>query len=665
MADASDRLARLSPERRLLLQRLLQQEAQAKPDPEEIRPRSGDGPVPLSFAQQRLWFLDRLDPGTPAHNMPFPLRLRGTLDVGVLRRALAGIVRRHEALRTVFAEVEGSPVQVVLPPAPVRLPVVELSALPPEEREAGVLRLAGEEARRPFDLARGPLLRATLVRLDAEDHAVFFTLHHVVSDGWSMGVLVREVSALYQALLRGEPSPLPPLPVQYADYALWQRAWLAGERLERQLGWWRERLAGAPSTLDLPTDRPHRPLAGVSTRTLDFALSRTASHGVREAARREGATTFMVLLASWQLLLGRYSGEEDVVVGTAVANRRRVETEGLIGFFVNTLALRVDLAGDPSFHGVLARVRETTLGAYQHQDLPFERLVEELAPERSVTHTPLFQVMFALQNVDLGALRLGDLRMEPLESGEGVSQFDLDFSLREGPEQFRGALGYRTDLFDAPTVERMLEHFRLLLDAVLHAPERPLSEVSLLSPGERAQLLDAWNATARDYPRGRSLHELVSEQAARTPGAPAVLFEGRALSYAELDRDAGRLARRLRALGVRPEARVAICVERSPEMPVAILAVLRAGGAYVPLDPAYPAERLAWMLEDSGARLVLTQAGLEEKLAGYAGVVVHLGTPHPRPLPHKGGGEHDDHSSAPSRANEFAATTAQSLAFAD
>ncbi|HEX7241008.1 MAG TPA: amino acid adenylation domain-containing protein, partial [Longimicrobiaceae bacterium] len=580
-----------------------------------LRPVPRDRGLPLSFAQQRLWFIDQMDPGSPAYNLPTALRLRGRLHLPALRASLDALVRRHEALRTRFPTVDGSAVQHVDAPAPVPLPILDLGRLPETEREGELLRLTEREAGLPFDLARGPLLRATLLRVAEDDHAVLFTLHHVVSDGWSTGVLVREVSALYEAYSRGEEPRLPELPVQYADYAAWQRAWLSGDVLDAQLRFWRDRLDGAPPVLELPADFPRRPAASAPAGHLPVQLSADTSRALRELSRREEATPFMALLAAFALLLSRYAGQEDVVVGSPIAGRTRAELEGLIGFFVNTLVLRTDLSGNPGFRELLGRVRETTLGAYQNQDLPFERLVEELHPERSLTHTPFFQVMFSLQNTEEAVLRLGELRMEPFSAGEGVSQFDLDLSLREGPDRIEGELRYRADLFEPATAGRMAEHFRLLLDAVLHAPERPLSEVSLLAPGERAQLLEAWNATARDYPRERSLHELVSAQAARTPDAPAVLFGGRALSYAELDDRAERLARRLRALGVRPEARVAICVERGPAMAVAILAVLRAGGAYVPLDPAYPAERLAWMLEDSGARLVLTQAGLEERVA--------------------------------------------------
>ncbi|HEX7239699.1 MAG TPA: condensation domain-containing protein, partial [Longimicrobiaceae bacterium] len=579
-----------------------------------------DRPLPLSFAQQRLWLIDRMDPGSAAYNVPAALRLRGVLDERRLRRALSALVRRHEALRTVFAEHDGEAVQVVRPAGPVPFPLVDLAALAAERRESEAARLAAGEALRPFDLARGPLLRATLVRVAKDDHAVLFTLHHVVSDEWSMEVLVREVSALYAG------SPLPELPVQYADFAAWQREWLSGGVLDSQLRWWSDRLAGAPPVLELPADGPRRAVAGAPAAHRHLLLDPEASRGLREVARRGGATTFMALLAAWQLLLSRWSGQDDVVVGSPIAGRTRAETEGLIGFFVNTLVLRTDLSGDPSFRELVARAREATLGAFAHQDLPFERLVEELAPERSLAHTPLFQVMFAFQT-DAGAggaLRLEGIEAEPLGDGPAVAKFDLSLTVSEEGEQLSVSLVYRADLYEDATAGRMLRHFGSLAARLAAEPDRPVGEADLLDPAERAQLLVEWNDTAREYPR-ESVHELFAEQAARTPDAPALVFGGETLTYAELDARAARLARRLRERGVGPETRVGICAERSAELVTAMLAVLRAGGAYVPLDPAYPAERLAFMLADSGARVVVAQPGLEERVAREGVEVVLLG----------------------------------------
>jgi amino acid adenylation domain-containing protein len=613
--------------------RVAELRAAEEPRAAPIRPVPRTGPLPLSFAQQRLWLVDRLEPGSPVYNMPFALRLRGELDARVLRGSLAELVRRHEALRTSFREDGGEPVQVIHEPAPVPVAAVDLRRVADAEREARLL--AGVEALRPFDLARGPLLRSTLLRLGDTDHVLCFTLHHIVGDGWSTQVLVRELSALYTALSRGEAPRLPELPVQYADYAVWQRDRLAGEVLEEQLGYWRERLAGAPPLLELPVDRPRG--AGQDARggTCRFSLSGETSRALRALSRREGTTLFMTVLAGWQALLGRWAGQDDVVVGSPIAGRTRHETEGLIGFFVNTLALRADLGGDPTWTGLLGRVRETALGAYAHQELPFERLVEEVVTERSLAHTPLFQVAFALhENAGRGEpLRLGELEPEPFGGGGVVAMFDLDLTFTDAGDTLEGSLTYRAALFDPQTAARMAGHLEILLDAMAAEPAGRIREVPLLRGAERVQVLETWNATGSPYPVEGGLAALFQAQAARTPDASALVFEGRSLSYAELERQAGRLAGRLRALGAGPEARVGLCAERSPEMVVGVLATLMAGAAYVPLDPAYPAERLEYMLADSGCRVLLTQERLLGRLPAHGAEAVLLdGTP---------GAEHD------------------------
>ncbi|MEW5927424.1 MAG: non-ribosomal peptide synthase/polyketide synthase, partial [Gemmatimonadota bacterium] len=594
----------------------------ARPSAERIPRRTGDGPWPLSFAQQRLWFIHRLDPASSAYNMPFALWLRGAPDVPALRAALAEVARRHEALRTVVVEEAGEAGQAVLPPAPVPFPVLDLSGLPREARRPEALSRIAGEGRRPFDLARGPLLRVLLVRLAPEEWALCFTLHHIVGDGWSMGVLVREVSALYAAYSRGEESPLPEPGLQYADFAVWQRRWLAGSRMEEQLRYWRGRLDGAPRVLELPTDHPRRSALGATEVGRPFEISARTTRALRELGRREGATLFMTLLAAWQALLGRYTGQDDVVVGTVVANRTRAELEGLVGFFVNALVLREDLSGDPGFGELLGRVRETTLGAFTHQDLPFERLVEELAPERSLVQNPLFQVMFALDNEDLGVLALGDLEVEMLGRAEAGAKFDLGVMLREEGERVLGRIDYRTDLFDGSTAQRMADHFLVLLDAVAAGPCPRLSEVSLLGGAERGRVLEEWNATGAGYVGGELVHDRFARRARRTPDAVAVRAGGRTLTYGELDRGANRLAQHLRALGVGPESRVGICLERGPELVTAVLGVLKAGGAYVPLDPSYPARRLAFMVEDAAPGVLLTRQRLLEHLPPHGARVV-------------------------------------------
>jgi amino acid adenylation domain-containing protein len=603
------------------------------------------GPLALSYAQQRLWFIHRLTPGSAAYNIPVALRLRGALEVPVLERALTELVRRHETLRTVFVEDEGEPVQVVREAAPLRLAVEDLRGVPAESRPREAGRLAGEEALRAFDLGSEGPLRVRVLRLEEAEWAVLFTVHHIASDGWSMGVLVREVSELYEAFSGGREPRLPELPVQYADYAAWQRAYLRGATLEGQLSYWRDRLGGAPPLLEVPTDRPRA--AGMSDRGGSRALSLSAglTEALRELGRAEGATPFMVLVAAWQLLLARYSGQEDVVVGSPVAGRTRTELEGLIGFFVNTLALRTDLSGDPTFRELLGRVREGVVDGQAHQEVPFERLVEELGVERSLTHTPLFQAMFAYQGEGVGEVRMGGLEVLPLGSGAAPAKFDLSLSVQEAEGALVGELSYRAELWEGESIERMLEHLRELLGSAAADPGRRISALSMLSHAERRQVVDEWNATAADYPRDRCMHQLVAEQVARTPHAAALVSGSRTVTYAELEAGASRIARQLRALGIGPEARVGICLERSAEMVAAVLGVLKTGGAYVPLDPTYPAERLAYMLADSGAAVLLTQESLRALVPGFHGSVVCLdaadggaggepaGTPHAEAVP--------------------------------
>ena len=607
-----------------VLQAMLQRRALAMAEGEIPRRAHGD-PPPLSFAQQRLWVVDRLEPGSAAYNIPVALRLRGAPDVAALRASLDALVARHEALRTVFAESEGGPVQVIHPPAPVPLPLLDLREFPAEAREEEAWRLAGAEAMRPFDLERGPLLRSTLLRLAEDDHVLLFTLHHVVSDGWSMQVLVREVSALYAAFSGGEEPHLAELPIQYADYAVWQRAWLSGEVLEEQIGYWKDALAGAPPLLEIPTDHPRTVAQDPRAASHAFTLPAEVSHELRRLSRQEGATLFMTLLAGWTELLGRWAGQEDVVVGTPIAGRTRRETRGLIGFFINMLALRTELSGDPTWTELLGRVREATLGAYEHQELPFERLIDELSVERSLTLSPLFQTTFTLEQAGGGkqGLRLGGLALEPFGGGAQISKFELELTFVDAEAGLSGVLLYRTALFEAETIARLTGHLETVLEAIATDPGRRLSEVSLLRGAERAQVLEGWNATAVEYPR-ILLHDLVSAQAARAPQSVAVVFEGQSLTYAELEARANRLAHHLRHLGVGPESRVGVCAERSPELVVALLGVLKAGGAYVPLDPSYPAERLAYMLEDSGVPVLLTQERLLERLPAHSAQVLRL-----------------------------------------
>ncbi|HEX8189578.1 MAG TPA: amino acid adenylation domain-containing protein [Pyrinomonadaceae bacterium] len=591
------------------------------------------GPRPaLSFAQQRLWLLDRLAPGSAAYNLPAAVRLRGPLDAGALGRALDEVVARHEALRTTFAEEDGLPFQVIAPRLEVALQVTDLGELPAGGREAEARRLAGEEMARPFDLSAGPLLRARLLRLADDDHVALLTMHHIVSDGWSQGVLVSELSALYAAFSAGEASPLAELPIQYADYAAWQREYLTGEVLESQLSYWRGQLAGVPA-LELPTDRPRPAVQTFRGARQGFLLDAELSRALREWSRSEGVTLFMTLLAAFHVLLSRYTGQSDIAVGTPVAGRDRLETEGLIGFFVNTLVVRAAVGGRGlTLREAVRRVRASALGAYAHQDLPFEKLVEELEPTRDLSRQPLFQVMAVMQNMPGGRLEMGGVELEGFggegEGGEGgAAKFDLTLMAEElGDGRLAVGFEYNRDLFDAWRIERMGRHYERVLGELVRDAGQEVARVELLTERERAELLDGWNATAAEYPRGLCLHQLFEEQATRTPAAVAVVYEEQQLSYGELNGRANRLARHLRGRGVAPGARVGILMERSPEMVAAILATLKAGGAYVPLDAEYPRERLAFMLEDAGVAVLLAQERLLGVLPAHGAQVVCVDT---------------------------------------
>jgi len=557
-----------------------------------IQPAPRDGDLPLSFGQQRLWFLHQLDPAGSGYNMPLAVRFEGPLAPARLEQAVTGIVCRHETLRTTFPLSGGHPVQAIAPPRPFTLPVADVQGM--EE----VRRRLLAEVRKPFDLERGPLWRLQLLRLAPEDHVVLLTLHHIISDGWSIRVLVRELAALYNE------ATLPPLPIQYADFAVWQRKELAGET---QLAWWRERLAGELPVLELPLDRPRPPVQTFRGAKLPVTLP---AEGLRSFARGQGATLFMTLLSGFLTLLHRYTRQTDLVVGTPVAGRNRSEIEGLIGLFLNNLPLRADLAGDPTFTELLARVRETTVGAYAHQDLPFEKLVEELKPRRDLARSPIFQVMLSLETALPEKESAGDLTVTPLEADIGASRYEWTFFLTDRGDSVGGTLEYNTDLFDEATVRRMVGHWTRLLE---DDPGKPISRLRLLSAEEEEQLLVDWNRTERGFDLSRPVHALIASSE-----APAVTFEGETLSYTQLDRRANHLAWRLRELGVGPEVPVGIYLDRSLDLPVALLAVWKAGGAYVPLDPAYPRERLAFMLEDSGAPVVLTEMSLLPTVPGAA-----------------------------------------------
>jgi len=590
-----------------------------------ILPAPRDAPLPLSFSQQRLWFLDQLEPGTPFYNVPNAVRLSGRLDVAALAWSINEVVRRHEALRTTFAAVDGQGVQVIAPRLTLDLPLVDLSAFLQTERERLARRLTWQEAEWSFDLTCGPLIRVTLLRLAAQEHILLLTTHHIVSDGWSGLVFVRELAALYPAQVSGQPSLLAELEVQYADFALWQRQWWQEGGLDEQLAYWQRRLAGASTVLELPTDRPRSAAQRFRGASYTFLWPMTLAEELRVLSRRAGVTLFAVLLAAFDVLLHRYSGQEDISVGTFVANRTRRQLEGLIGAFINLLVLRSDLSGEPGFEQLLAQVYAAIGQDYAHQDIPFDKLLEALRPEGERGRITLFRTMLVLQNTPLPKMELPGLTVELLRPERGAQpNSDLDLFLEETAEGLLGIAEYNADLFEEATLARLAGHLRTLLEGVVADPRQRIADLPLLSEGERQQMLVEWNRTGVAYPRRQCVHELLAAQVSRTPDAVAVVCDVMHLSYAEMDRRANQLAHHLEALGVGPGQRVGLCLSRAVEMPLALQGVLKAGGAYVPLDPSYPPERLAFMLADADVAVLLTQERLVAGLPAYEGHVVRL-----------------------------------------
>lgn len=625
--------SQLSAAKRTLLEKRLRGELPGNSGAQIIARCSEQSTAPLSFAQQRLWFLDQLEPGSAAYNLPRAIHLTGLLNAAALEQSFNEIVRRHETLRTTFETVDGQPIQIIAPAFALTLPVVNLQELSESEREQKVRQLATEEAQRPFSLNKGPLLRVTLLQLSQVKHIVLLTLHHIVSDAWSTGVLVQEMAALYEAFLQGKPLPLPELPIQYADFASWQRQWLQGKGLESQLAYWRQQLDGDLPVLQVPTDRARLVVQTSRGARQSLVLPKGLTEALKSLSQKEGATLFITLLAAFKTLLYRYTGQEDILIGSPIANRNRAEIEGLIGFFVNTLVLRSDLFGNPSFRELLGRVREVCLGAYAHQDLPFEVLVEKLQPERSLSRTPLFQVMFALQNTSVPTLKLPGLTLSSLKVETKTAQLDLSLDIVETGDGLSTSVEYSTDLFKAETIARMLEHFQILLAGIVANPNQRLSNLPLLTHAERQKLLVEWNNIQADDPKYQCIHELFQAQVARSPDAIAVISEDKHLTYRELNVRANQLAHDLQILDIRPEVRVGISAERSLEMVIGLLAILKAGGTYVPLDPAYPQERLAFMLNHAQVSVLLTQHRLVETLPQHGALVVCLDTDWPANRP--------------------------------
>jgi amino acid adenylation domain-containing protein len=607
--DAVPDPAALTAEELALLEMMLAEEGVETSTEPAIPQRPNLEKTPLSFAQQRLWFLEQLEPGSPVYHIPAAFRLAGVVDTAVLQFSLNQLAQRHESLRTVFVSEEGEPFQRVLPESEMPLNVVDLRTIA-GDAQAVEQRLFAE-TQRPFSLQTGPLMRTTIFQLADDECILLFMMHHIISDGWSMGVLFGELTAVYNAASQNKTPALPALPIQYADFADWQRNWLQGDVLGGQIAFWKKHLAGAPSLLALPLDKPRPYSKTFVGQRQAVTLDKTVVAGLQALARQEGATLFMVTLAAFKVVLARYTGQDSVVVGSPVANRNRAEIEGLIGFFVNTLALHTDVSDAPTFRQLLARVKEGALGAYDHQDVPFEKLVEELQPERSLNYNPIFQTLFTLETAVRSPLQLaGVVTSQSLEVDFGAAKFDLSLSLTLAEGRLTGSFVFNVDLFEPETLARMAGHFQTVVAAVVADPDTPITQLNMLTAAEWQQLV-AWNDTAVSYDHPvPTVHELFEQQAEKTPVQVAIMYEDEEISYSELNSKANQLAHYLQKQGVGPEMLVGISVERSPDMVIALLAILKAGGAYLPLDPTYPQERLAYMLADSGVKTLLTQKPL-------------------------------------------------------
>ncbi|MGO9087691.1 MAG: non-ribosomal peptide synthetase [Candidatus Sulfotelmatobacter sp.] len=606
MGEHSVKSGDFSDQKLALLASLLGEEGLPQAPALKRIPRVGE--PPLSSAQMRLWLFDQLEPGSAAYNIPVRHEFKGHFDIGAFERSLSEIVRRHEVLRTYYLRIDGRPVQKIAPPELFRIPVVDLQGLPATAREQEVARLSSVDARQPFDLGSAPLMRARLLELAPDEHVLLLNFHHIAFDWWSLGVFEGELAVLYDAFLGGgEASPLPDLPLQYVDFDAWLRQSLQGKILQEQLDYWQRKLKGTPPVLELPTDHPRPAVQTYNGSFLCSELSKKLTEALKILSQREGVTLFATLLGAFKVLLQRYTGQDDILVGAPIAGRNQAEVEGLIGFFVNTLVMRADLSGDPTFRQLLRRVQETTLGAFAHQDLPFDKLVEVLNPERDSSRSPMFQVMLSMLNTPVRPLYLSGLQNRRTMMDSGTSKFDLTLYAMEEPQGLSFACEYNTDLFHSDRIERMLGHLQVLLEGIVGNPDQRLSELPLLTMEERQQLLIGWNDTRVAYPQDVSLHELFEAQVQRTPEAVAVEYDGKQLTYCELNQKANQLAHYLRTLGVGPDTLVGVCMERSLELVVALYGILKAGGAYVPIDPEYPQERIGYMLEDAGLSVLLTQ----------------------------------------------------------
>lgn len=631
MDDLLSRIATLPADKRsLLLKRYKERNAQSKA--QTIVRQEGDrGTYPLSFAQQRLWVDQQLDPGSFKYNLPEAVHIQGPLDIVALEKSLNEIVRRHESWRTKFSLVDEEPVQVITPSLIVSIPIVEMSDVPDAEREAKAMFLAIEEGQKPFDLTRLPLFRPLIFKLRNDVYIFVLTSHHIISDRWSIGLIIQELLAGYEAFSRGDTPALADPPFQYKDFSVWQREWLKGEAVQSDLSYWRQQLGGTLPVLDLPTDRPLSAEHTYRGESLKITLPKSVNNALNALQHQENATRFMVLLAAINTLLFRYTGQDDIILGIPIANRNRPEIERVVGFFINMLALRADLSGNPTFRELLERVRKVTLDGYAHQDFPFEKLIQELQPGRDSRRTPLFQVCVNHQNIPISALKMNNLILHRLDLNYGITRFDLTFFLLDTPEAESEEEGlsivfsYNADLFEAGTIKRMAEHLQVLLQGIINDPDSHISDLPLLTPAQQRQLLLDWNDHSLQVDTS-CIQLLFEAQAERSPYAAAVLFGNQHLTYSELNHRANQLAHHLRSLGVGAEAIVGICLNRSIEMIVALLGIIKAGGAYLPLDPNYPKDRLSFMLEDAGVEVLITEQPLTQYLPEHNAMLVLLDT---------------------------------------
>ncbi|MEH1848660.1 MAG: amino acid adenylation domain-containing protein [Nostoc sp.] len=622
--DINKRIAALSPEQRALLELRLQQKELRLKKLTSISKRKDSDILYLSLIQERLWFLYQLQPDIPLYNESSLFRITGDLNSKLLEQSINQIIQRHEILRTTFKTVEGQPLQIIAPKLTITLPVVDLQAWSEIKQEELIKQLVTEQSSQPFHLTQGPLLRGTLVQIKPQEHIILLTMHHIISDGWSWQVFYRELGTLYQTITNSSESALPELPIQYADFAIWQRQTWDQQKCQSGLAYWKQKLENLPPVLALPTDNPRPAVQSFRGAREPIILPQSLTEALKSLSQMEGVTLFMLLLTAFKILLYRYTGQTDLIVATPVANRSQIETENLLGCFVNTLILQTDLSDNPSFRELLKQVQEITLAAYSYQDFPFELLVKELQPERTLSHTPLFQVMFVCQDAPLQSLELPGLKFTPLIVDSGTAKLDLTLFLEDTKQGLMGALEYNTDLFETDTISRMIGHFQTLLTGIVAHPDANISKLPLLTNFEQNQLLVDWNDTKVDYPQDQCLHQLFEDQVERTPNAIALIYENQQLTYSELNAKANQLAHYLQKQGVEPQTLVGICVERSPQMVIGLLAILKAGSTYIPIDPNYPQERLAWMLEDSQTSILLSQQHLVESLPSHKTQVICL-----------------------------------------